>query len=110
MNCPFLYLKLPDKIQQIKHNPHMKFTEKLYKWFYQGRSRTIANIINGASTGLLIWIFGLIFDRLIGVNGTFYWYLPHFVTGGMVIGAIIGMISNEVFLHKGKNGEHTKKE
>ncbi len=86
----------------------MKFTDKLYKWFYKGKSRTIVNIINGASLGIVVWLFSLIFDRLIGLNGTFFLYLPHFVTGGMIIGAVIGMISKEILWHKANPGQEQK--
>jgi hypothetical protein len=90
----------------------MKFTEKLYHWFYKKRkysSRTVVNMINGLGAGLIAWILSIISDKFFGLS-TFYWDVSYFMTGGIVLGGIIGMISNEIFLHKEKNEEHSNKE
>lgn len=98
----------------------MKLSEKLYQWFYavdkpaHKSNRLLINMINGGGTGLTIWLLSLMVDRMIGLpsevaGGTFFWYLPHFVTGGVIIGAIIGMVSKEVLWHK-THASHQKKE
>lgn len=85
----------------------MKLSDKLYHWFYKKREfknhgRILPNMLEGFSTGFLIWFFSMVFDRFVGLNATLYLYLPHLAMGGAIIGAIIGMISNEILWHKEK--------
>ena len=64
--------------------------------------RILINIFNGASAGLLIWILDGIFNRFFGLVSPFFIYIPQFLLVGMIVGAVIGMISNEILSHKQK--------
>ena len=84
--------------------------DKIYQAFYKKPShpsRTFINMLWGGVIGLVGWLLSLSFDKLFGLN-TFYWYLSYFMTGGIVLGAIIGMISNEILWHKHYPNQHKK--
>lgn len=65
-------------------------------------SRTLVNICKGAGTGLFVWLLHLVIYRAFGLEPAFFLYVAHIMFFGMVIGAVIGLISDEILWHTKK--------
>ena len=63
------------------------------------QDRIFMNLLSGASVGFIVWLLSIFTDKLFGLS-TIYYALSYFVTGGLVIGGITGLISREVRWHK----------
>ena len=72
--------------------------EKLIKYFQ--KDRILANMIRGIGVGLILWILHLVVYRIFGLEPALYNNVSDLMLGGMILGAVIGMISSEVAWHK----------
>ncbi len=49
-------------------------------------------MIEGGVTGFVVWFLYIVVYRVFGLNPAFYYQLGEFILGGMIVGAIIGMV------------------